>query len=392
MFTSPSSSILILPFFTSFFTNKQHTMVSLKNAKLPTFQGTKNFRLRLILSTLSGKAIRIEKIRPDDLNPGLKDYEISFLRLLETVTNGSIIEISYTGTTVIYKPGLIIGGNFTHNCPTSKSCGYFIEPMLYLAPFSKKKFSIVFNGITSSKQDPGLDFIRWGLLPVMEKFGVREVELHTLKRGEPPNGGGEVHLLVNSLIAQPSTVHILDLRKISALKGVAYCARVSPSVANRLVDAARNVLRPTGCLVDITTDVWRGENSGKSPGFGLTLFSESKKTPIRYCVEDIGGPGETPEDVGTRVAYNLMDLIQGSGCMGRNQLELAFVYMVVGKEDIGRVLVNKKQLDARLVLLLRDIKTIFGTNFFFKDCIDHSDCLYATVKGIGFTNASKKIA
>ncbi|KAF6012078.1 hypothetical protein HII13_001881 [Brettanomyces bruxellensis] len=87
-----------------------------------------------------------------------------------------------------------------------------------------------------------------------------------------------------------------------------------------------------------------------------------------------------------------MDLIQGSGCMGRNQLELAFVYMVVGKEDIGRVLVNKKQLDARLVLLLRDIKTIFGTNFFFKDCIDHSDCLYATVKGIGFTNASKKIA
>lgn len=367
-------------------------MVSLKNLKLPTFQGHQNFRIRLILATLSGKTIRIDKIRPDDLNPGLRDFEISFLRLLENVTNGSVIEISYTGTTVIYKPGLIIGGSFTHNCPSSRTCGYYIEPMLYLAPFSKKKFSIVFHGITSSKQDPGLDFIRWGLLPVMEKFGVRDVELHTLKRGSPPNGGGEVHLLVNSLISQPLTVHILDIPKISAIRGIAYCTRVSPSVANRLLDSARNTLRPTGCLVDITTDVWRGANSGKSPGFGLTLFTESKKTPLRYCLDDMGGPGETPEDIGERVALNMLELIADSGCMGRNQLELAFVYMVIGKEDIGRLLVNKKQIDVKLIELLREIKTIFGTEFYFKDCDDYNNCLFATVKGVGFTNASKKIA
>ncbi|QPG75826.1 rRNA-processing endoribonuclease [Brettanomyces nanus] len=357
-----------------------------------TFQGYENFRLRLVLSTLSGKPIKIEKVRADDLNPGLKDYEISFLRLLESVTNGSVIEISYTGTTVIYRPGLIIGGSFTHNCPTSKACGYFLEPMLYLAPFSKKKFSIVFNGLTSSKADPGLDFIRWGLLPVMEKFGVREVELHTLKRGCPPNGGGEVHLLVNSLIPQPITIHILDIQKISAIRGIAYCARVSPSVANRLVDASRNVLRPAGCEVNITTDVWRGENAGKSPGFGLTLFSESKKTQLRYAVDDMGGPGETPEDLGERVAYNLLELVQKSGCLGRNQLALAFTFMVIGKEDIGRIIVNKQQIDAKLIGLLRDIKELFGTEFFFKDCEDYDNCLYATAKGVGFTNASKKIA
>ncbi|VEU21205.1 DEKNAAC102142 [Brettanomyces naardenensis] len=356
------------------------------------FEGHEAFRIRLILSTLSGKSTRIEKIRPDDLNPGLKDYEISFLRLLESVTNGSSIEISYTGTTVIYRPGLIIGGSFTHNCPPSRACGYFIEPMLYLAPFSKKKFSIIFRGITSSKEDGELDFIRWGLLPVMEKFGVREVELHTLKRGAPPNGGGEVHLLVNSLISQPVTVHILDIPKVSAIRGIAYCARVSPSVANRLVDSARSVLRPAGCEVNITTDVWRGENAGKSPGFGLTLFTESKNTPLRYSVDDMGGPGETPEDIGERVGYNLLELIQQSGCLGRNQLELAFVYMVIGKEDIGRIIVNKQQIDGKIVSLLRDIKKVFGTEFFFKESDEYEGCLYATAKGVGFSNASKKIA
>ena len=95
------------------------------------------------------------------MNPGLKDHEV-FLRLLEAVTNGSHIEISYTGTTIIYRPGIIIGGDLTHNCPDTKSIGYFIEPMLMLAPFSKK-FSIIFKGLTNiAGNDTGVDAIKWG--------------------------------------------------------------------------------------------------------------------------------------------------------------------------------------------------------------------------------------
>ncbi|CAJ0756418.1 22958_t:CDS:2, partial [Entrophospora sp. SA101] len=44
----------------------------------------------------SGKIVKIEKIRPDHEDLGIKDFEVSFLRLLEKATNGSSIEISYT--------------------------------------------------------------------------------------------------------------------------------------------------------------------------------------------------------------------------------------------------------------------------------------------------------
>ncbi|ODQ82593.1 hypothetical protein BABINDRAFT_159147 [Babjeviella inositovora NRRL Y-12698] len=354
------------------------------------FQGHRNFRIRLVLATLAGKPIKITKIRSDDLNPGLRDHEVSFLRLLEAVTNGSIIKISYTGTTIEYSPGIIIGGSLTHNCPPTKPVGYFIEPMLYLAPFSKTKFSIVFKGITSSKEDAGLEAIKWGLLPVMEKFGVREAALHTLKRGAPPNGGGEVHLKVDHLIPQPLTMHALEMPKIAAIRGVAYCTRVSPSIVNRMIDAARGVLRGVGVEVNITADVWRGENSGKSPGFGLTLVAESKKG-WRFIAEDIGGPGEVPEDIGVKVAYELLEEISKSAVVGRNQLQLALCYMVIGKEDIGRLLLNKEQIDENMIYLLRDIKKLFGTEVYFKDD-DNENCLVATVKGVGFTNSSKKIA
>lgn len=360
--------------------------------ELTHFTTHENFTTRLVLATLSGKSIKISNIRSDSLNPGLVDSEISFLRLLESVTNGSIIEISYTGTSLIYRPGLITGGSFTHNCPDSKSVSYFIIPMLMLAPFSKKKFSIVFKGLTSKKHEVGLDFMKWGFIPLMQKFGIREVELHTLKRGSYPNGGGEVHLLVNSLIPQPITVHILDIQKISSIRGIAWCTRVSPSVVNRLVDASRSVLRQTGCEVNITTDVWRGENSGKSPGFGLTLFTESKKTPLRYIIDDVAVSGETPEDLADDLSYRFLELIENSGCAPRYLLDMAFIFMTIGKEDIGRFIVNKEQIDSELIQLLRDIKLLFNTEFYFQEDDDNDKALIATCKGIGFTNASKKIA
>lgn len=40
--------------------------------RLLKYEGYNYFRQRLILATLSGKPVRIEKIRSDDENPGLR--------------------------------------------------------------------------------------------------------------------------------------------------------------------------------------------------------------------------------------------------------------------------------------------------------------------------------
>ena len=51
------------------------------------FKGSESFRQRLVFSTLSGKPIRIDDIRAQDENPGLRDYEASLLRLIEKKIN-----------------------------------------------------------------------------------------------------------------------------------------------------------------------------------------------------------------------------------------------------------------------------------------------------------------
>jgi RNA 3'-terminal phosphate cyclase-like protein len=73
------------------------------------------------------------------------NYEVSLLRLIEkgyAVMNGTVIEISLTGTAIFVKLGIIAGGLVTHECPTSRSVGYLLEPTIMLAPFLKQQLSL----------------------------------------------------------------------------------------------------------------------------------------------------------------------------------------------------------------------------------------------------------
>ena len=106
-------------------------------ADILTYDGHEHLRHRLVLALLAGKTIRFRNIRVDDDHVGLAEFEISFLNMLEKVTNGTVVEISYTGTGLLFKPGVITGGRIEHDCGTERSIGYFLQPLMLIAPFAK---------------------------------------------------------------------------------------------------------------------------------------------------------------------------------------------------------------------------------------------------------------
>ena len=75
---------------------------------------------------LSCRRLVISKIRENDRMPGIKDYEASFLRLLEKLVNGASFHINDTGTRVAITPGLVTGGEIQHDCGTSRGAFAFL--------------------------------------------------------------------------------------------------------------------------------------------------------------------------------------------------------------------------------------------------------------------------
>jgi RNA 3'-terminal phosphate cyclase-like protein len=182
---------------------------------------------------------------------------------MEKVTNGSSIEISYTGTAILYKPGVIVGGSISHDCGSSKSINYFLEFLLVLAPFSKNAFDLKLQGITNDSVDISIDAIRTVSLPLMRRFGIDgELELKIVKRGYAPLAGGEVNFKC-PIVKQLKPVRIVEEGRIRRIRGISHSSRVSPQMSNRLIESCRSVINRYIPDIYIYSDVYKGSESGK---------------------------------------------------------------------------------------------------------------------------------
>ena len=177
--------------------------------------GATQFRLRLAASILSSRPLLLRNIRYDDLDaPGLREHEASFLRLLDRMTNGTKIEINSTGTQLRFRPGVLLGGEVEHDCPTTtttgggggtggaRSVGWFLEGILPLAAFGKEPLHLTLRGITDGMADvdPRPDYLAASFVPLMMRLGIGAVDagesstpppsIRVVKRGAHPLAAG----------------------------------------------------------------------------------------------------------------------------------------------------------------------------------------------------------
>ncbi|KNC79548.1 18S rRNA biogenesis protein RCL1 [Sphaeroforma arctica JP610] len=183
---------------------------------------------------------------------------------MDKLTNGSLIEIGYTGTSLLFRPGVLsIRRKIEHDCGTSRAIGYFLEPIIALAPFAKSDLNLTLTGITNDDIDPSVDILRTVSLPLLKRFGVDDsVVLKVNARGAPPLGGGEVNFQC-PVVKALTPLQWGDPGMVKRIRGTVYSTRMSPQTANRVVDKARGLLNTFIPDVYIYCDHYKGAESGK---------------------------------------------------------------------------------------------------------------------------------
>ncbi|XP_061182618.1 RNA 3'-terminal phosphate cyclase-like protein [Saccostrea echinata] len=369
-----------------------------------TFEGCNYFRQRLILSTLSGKTLRIKKIRSKDDDPGLKDFEASFIRLIDKLTNGSNIIVNETGTSILYQPGLLVGGKIEHDCNIQRSIGYYLEGLICLAPFTKKPIEAVLKGVTNDQIDPSVDMIKLSTFPVLKRFlGTDEgLELKIVRRGAAPEGGGEVTFTCPCR-QKLRPLLFTDPGKIKRIRGIAWAVRVAPVVTNRIVDSARSILNKFIPDIYIYTDHYKGGQSGKSPGFGLTLVAETTNG-VFLCAETSSNPKgsekgpSVPEDIGKEAAKLLLEEIYKGGCVDSTNQSMTALFMVLGQQNVSKV--QTGSLTPYTIQFLRHIYDFFDVMFKVEpqqipeeeELRMGGEKLLMTCVGVGYSNVSKAVS
>ncbi|KAI4260446.1 MAG: hypothetical protein LQ352_000308 [Teloschistes flavicans] len=387
------------------------------------------FASRLTIATLTGRPIRISQIRPSSpTNTGLAPHEISLLRLLEAVTNGSTITISYTGTVLDYRPGLITGsasgsgasgGSIRHEVAAgcARGISYFLIPLCLLAPFSKAPMNVIFTGpgvITSATPagDISADSVRTAILPLYAKFGIsNNIELRILRRsnlGSRGRGGaGEIQLIFGHQVRLPKTLHLLNPGRVKRIRGVAYCTGVPASNNARMIEAARGILNPMTADTYVFSDVSSapylpGKDKGTPAskvrlgiGFGLSLVAETS-TGCLYSADVVSPPtgGVPPEDLGQQCAYQLLDSVGQGGAISFVAAPTVLTLMAMSSEDVGRLQLGKEVLSTEQIIGLgRDMKAFGLSGWGFREtATGQADDVVVSVVGKGVGNVGRKIS
>lgn len=353
------------------------------------FRGSSCLRQRITLSLLTGKAVLIEDIRPDE--DGLRNYELSLLELVDKLTSGTKVQIK--GERLLFSPGAIVGGDITHDCDEERSISYYLELLLVLAPFCKKPLKATLNGVTNDQIDPNVDQIKASALPLMKRF-IGDVEGAKLdikinSRGFKPEGGGQI-VLTCPIVRQLLPVQLTDEGKIKRIRGVAVAARVSPQMANRMIDTSKGMLLDYLPDVYIYSDHHKGKSSGLSPGFSIVLSAESTDGCVftSSATSNSKGSGQgpsIPEDIAKEATYCLFEELDKGGCVDSICQGLALTLMAFNQKDVSRIKLGS--LTTYSIHLLRHLKEFCGLTFQLTPANDHE--VLAVCSGVGYKNLSR---
>ncbi|XP_022699788.1 RNA 3'-terminal phosphate cyclase-like protein [Varroa jacobsoni] len=372
-----------------------------------TFCGANFFRQRLVLATLSQRSIIISNIREHDLSPGLADYEADFLKLMTEITNGTEASVNETGTEIFYKPGVLHGGNIEHSCVLSKSVTYFLEGLIYLAPFCKSALNVRLFGITNNYIEQSVDSFKQAALPIIGKFMFTDgLDLEIVNRGAPPLGGGEVRFKA-PICKTLRPVQFTNPGKIKRIRGWAFSMKTNPQVTSRMVDSAKELLLRFLPDIYIYTDVCKGKKGGNCPGFGICLVAETKDG-VFYAADAMSDPSKgrelmIPEDIGKKAAVRLVQEIYRGGCVDTANQSLVLLLMALGPTDISKYQLGP--LTPYTIQFLRHLKDFFGITFKIEQDrrlpVDKNsgealklggDKVLLTCLGVGYLNFSKKVS
>ncbi|XP_048438476.1 probable RNA 3'-terminal phosphate cyclase-like protein isoform X2 [Pyrus x bretschneideri] len=356
--------------------------------------GSQNLRQRLVLAAVASTPVLIEDIRAEETWPGLRPHEVSFLRLLEKVSDDCVVEINETGTKLKFKPGIVMGGrNLVHDCGLSRAVGYFLEPLIVLGLFAKKPLTITLKGITNDSEDPSVDTFRSATLPMLKHFGVPSegLDLKIQSRGSAPQGGGEVFLSIPIVQSLTSTGLMKGwLRGLEGLHSqqecphslkIPWCMQLVESLISysqmftylQTIEVAHKLDKTTsGCCISADTAISysRGEDTAE-------LEDEGKKELM------------PPEDVGVQIANVLLGEIEQGGVVDSTHQGFLFLLCALCPQDVSKVRVGK--LSPHGIETLRNIKDFLGVKFVIKPDPSTGTVILRCV-GSGLRNLSRRIS
>ena len=221
--------------------------------------GGQVLRTSLTLSAITGRPVRIEKIRAGRTKPGLKRQHLTCVKAVAEICDAKVSAVEVGSGELEFVPGAIKGGDYRFDVGTAGSVTLVAQTVLPVLLKADVPSTVTITGGTHVPFAPIWEFFVETYLPELRKMGARvEAELEAC--GFYPAAGGVVKLRVWPLAedAAPGAYTLTDMGAYRGGKVVGVVSAIPDSIAEAEVGIVGTQLR----TLNLVPEVRRVESFG----------------------------------------------------------------------------------------------------------------------------------
>jgi RNA 3'-terminal phosphate cyclase (ATP) len=268
--------------------------------------GGQILRTALSLSMCTGQPFRIINIRAKRKTPGLMRQHLTAVQAAAEIC-GAEIEGGQAGSqTLLFKPGIIRGGEYRFAIGTAGSCTLVFQTILPALLCAKNASKITLCGGTHNPLAPPFHFLERAFLPLLRRMGA-EVSVQLNRHGFYPAGGGEFIAQI-----QPAKLTAFDLPQRGERRQAyaeAIIAALPLHIARRELDVVRKRM---GWQDDQL--LLRGLSNDQGPGNALLLTLEHES--VTEVFSGFAEKGVTAEAVAERTVEAMRRYLVSGAAVG----------------------------------------------------------------------------
>lgn len=281
--------------------------------------GGQILRSALTLAVLSGRRLRMRKIRAGRAKPGLMRQHLTCVKAAAQISAAEVQGAEVGATEIDFRPQGIAPGDHVFSVGTAGSTMLVLQTVLPVLLGADRPSVLRLEGGTHNTHAPSADFIEHCFLPAIARMGA-QVRMKVERLGFYPAGGGRVVVEIT-----PAPLHQVALNERGspvALTAHVLVAGIPMHVAERElgVVAARFGLRPP----DLSS---RDYGARMGPGNALSLIA--RFPGITELVTALGERRVRAEDIAARACDEMASYLDSGAVVGEHLADQLLLPLLV---------------------------------------------------------------
>lgn len=271
-------------------------------------------RTAVALASMTGRPLRLERIRAGRPHPGLAAQHLTAVRAAAAICGARVWGDELGSMKLQFEPsGPPRSGDYSFDVAEARTGGsagavtLVLQTLLVPLSLAGGASQVTLRGGTHVTRAPSVDYVRDVWLPALRPMGFA-ANLNLVRVGWYPVGQGEVRVAIAGGV-RPGPVEACERGSLLRIAGTALTSHLPPHVGIRLRDCANAALGAVGARAEILME----DAEAACPGAGLFLVAEYEHS--RAGSAAVGRRGWPSEAVADEAVHELLAFHHSGACI-----------------------------------------------------------------------------